>query len=71
MFCHENKMTFTIYISDQEFENSMDLLLVTDGNNWHYVYIKDVNRFMFRIQRIKAKNTFVEVVYSVSVVKMC
>ena len=70
MFCHENKMTFTIYISDQEFENSMDLLLVTDGNKWHYVYIKDFNRFMFHIQRIKAKNTFVEVVYSVSVVKM-
>ena len=71
MFCHENKMTFTIYISDQEFENSMDLLLVTDGDKWHYVYIKYFNRFMFHIQRIKAKNTFVEVVYSVSVVKMC
>ena len=35
------KMTFAIYILNQKFENSMDLLLVTDGNKSHYVYIKD------------------------------
>ena len=28
-FCYENKLTFPIYVSDQTFENSMDLLLVT------------------------------------------
>ena len=32
MFCYENRLAFTIYISDQEFENSMDLLLVLDEN---------------------------------------
>ena len=32
LFCYENRLAFTIYISDQEFENSMDLLLVLDEN---------------------------------------
>ena len=37
LFCYENKLTFPIYISDQKFENSMDLLLITDGDKSHYV----------------------------------
>ena len=41
VFYYENKLTFPIYISDQKFENSMDLLLLTDENKSHYVYIKD------------------------------
>ena len=28
-------------ISDQKFENSIDLLFVTDGDKSHYLYIKD------------------------------
>ena len=54
VFCYENKLTFPIYVSDQKFENSMDLLLVFDENKSHYVYIKDFNRFMFH--KIKNKN---------------
>ena len=30
VFCYENKLTFLIYISDQKFENSVDLLLIID-----------------------------------------
>ena len=45
--CYECRVTFSIYISNQEFENSMDLLLVTDDDKSHYVYIKDFDRFMF------------------------
>ena len=30
LFCYENKLTFPIYISDQKFENSMNLLLVVN-----------------------------------------
>ena len=41
VFCYENKLTFPIYNSDQQFENSMDLLLAIDENWSHYVYIKD------------------------------
>ena len=46
-FCYESKLVFPIYVSDQTFENSMDLLLVIDGNKSLYVYIKDFDRFMF------------------------
>ena len=47
VFCYENELTFPIYISDHEFENSIDLLLVIDENKLHYVYIKSFDRFMF------------------------
>ena len=54
MFCFENKLTFPIYVSDQKFENLMDLLLVIDENKSHYVYIEDSDRFMF--YKTKNKN---------------
>ena len=47
VFCYENKLTYLIYISDQRFENSMDLLIISDKIKLHYVYIKDYNKFMF------------------------
>ena len=53
VFCYENKLVFPIYISDQKFENSMDLLLVTDGDKSYYVYIKDFHRFMIYVLRNK------------------
>ena len=68
VFCYENKLTFPIYVSDQKFENSMNLFLVIDENKSHYVYIKVL---CFAKQRIKTKSTFARVVYSFVVVKMC
>ena len=41
VFCYENKLTYPIQVSDQEFEKSMDLFLVSNKNKSHYVYIKD------------------------------
>ena len=58
VFCYENKLTFPIYISDQKFENSMDLLLIIDENKSHYVYIKDFDRFMFHKTKNKNKKHF-------------
>ena len=54
MFGYENKLVFPIYDSDQKFEDSMDLLLLIDDDQSHYVYIKDFERFMF--QKTKNKN---------------
>ena len=48
MFCYENRLTFPIYVSNQKFKNSMDLMLVTDGDKWHYVYIEDFDRFTLK-----------------------
>ena len=71
VFSYENGMVFPIYVSDQKFEDSMDLLLLIDDVKSHYVYIKDFNRFMFHKTKIKNKKGFVKIVYSVLVVKVC
>ena len=65
-------MIFPIYISDQKFNDPMDLLLLIDNDKSHYMYIKDFNRFMFRTkQKMKIKNGFVKVVYIVLLATMC
>ena len=53
MFGYENKFVFPIYVSDQNFEDFMDLLLLIDDDKSYYVYIKDFDRFMFH--KIKNK----------------
>ena len=58
VFCYENGLVFSIYISNQEFENSMDLLLVIDEDKSHYMYIKDFDRFMFHKKNNKNKKYF-------------
>ena len=56
MFDYENELVFPIYVSDQKFEGSMDLLLLIADDKSHYVYIKKKKK---------------KVVYSVLVVKVC
>ena len=51
-------MTYPIYVSDQKFENPMDLLLISNENKSHYVYIKDCDRFIFSKTKIKNKKYF-------------
>ena len=58
VFCYENKLTVPIYVSDQKFENSMDLLLIVDDDKLNYVYIKDFNRFMLNKTKNKNKKYF-------------
>ena len=45
-------MVFPIYVSDQKFEDSMDMLLS------HFVYIKGFDRFMFYKTKNKNKKWF-------------
>ena len=58
VFCYKDRLVFPKYIPDGKFENSMDLLFVTDGDKLHYVYIKDFDRFMFHKTKNKSKNWF-------------
>ena len=58
MFCYENKLVFRIYVSNKKCENSMDLLLIIDVDKSHYVYIKDLDRFMFHKTKNKNKKCF-------------
>ena len=47
MFCYENKVVYPVYISNKEFNDCLDLLLISNDFVSHYVYIKDFNRLMF------------------------
>ena len=58
VFGYENELVFPIYVSDQKFEDSMDLLLLIDDDQSHYVYIKDFDRFMFHKTKNKNKKWF-------------
>ena len=71
MFCYEGRFTYPVYLSNQEFKDCMDLLLIVNENKSHYGYIKDFDRFMCNQsnKEKKAKNIFVNVVYSILVVK--
>ena len=68
VFCYENNPTYPVYVSDQKFENCMDILLISNKNKSHYVYIKDFNRFINNKTKNK-KNIFANVVYNVLVAK--
>ena len=58
MFGYENKLIFPVYISDQTFKSSIDLLLLIDDDKSHYVYIKYFNTFMFHKTKNKNKKWF-------------
>jgi len=54
-FGYEDKQKFPIYISKEKFDDHLNLLLITENENKHYVLIKDFNRFMFN--QTKHKNS--------------
>ena len=58
VFCYENKVVYPVYLLNQKFSDSMDLLLVSDKFKSHYVYIKDFDRFMFNKTKYKGKKYF-------------
>ena len=62
VFGYENGLVFPIYVSDQKFEDSMDLLICCS---------KILTDLCFTKQKIKTKNGFVEVVYSILLATMC
>ena len=58
VFGCESKLVFPVYISDQTFKSSTDLLLLINNDQFHYVYIKDFNAFMFHKTKNKIKKWF-------------
>ena len=58
VFYYENKLTYPVYLSNQKFRDCIDLLLVSNENKSHYVYIKDFNRFMFSKTKNRNKKDF-------------
>ena len=58
VFGYENELAFQIYVCDEEFKNSIDLLLLINDDHSHYLYIKDFNTFMFHKTRNKNNKWF-------------
>ena len=58
VFGYENKQPYPIYISKEKFEDQMNLLLITDDENKHYVLIKDFNKFMYNLTNHKERKHF-------------
>ena len=54
VFSYEDKIIYPIYLSNQFFNDVLDLLLI----NNHYVLIKDFNRLMFNKTKSKNKKWF-------------
>ena len=58
IFCDENNLIYPVRISDQKFEDCVDLLVIADKNKSHYVYIKGFNRFMCNKTKCRTKTHF-------------
>ena len=71
MFGYQHKLVFPIYVSDQKFEDSLDLLLLLIMINHIMCTSKVLTDLCFTNQKIKTKNGFVRVVYRVLVTKVC
>ena len=68
VFGYENKV-YPLYISKKSYNQTLNLLLITEKDKSHYVFIKDFNRLMFSKQKINTKNTFVCHVYKILLLK--
>ena len=58
VFGYEDKQTYPIYVSKEKYEDHMELLLITDDEDEHYVLIKDFNKFMYNKTKHKEKKHF-------------
>ena len=55
VFGYENELIFPIYVSDQKFKDTAGLLLLINDDQSHYVYIKDLKKFIFHKTKNKNK----------------
>ena len=58
VFGYEDKQPYPIYISKENNKDHMNLLLITENENKHYVLIKDFNKFMFNQTKHKERKHF-------------
>ena len=58
VFYYEDNDIYPLYISKENFENHLKLLLLTENENQHYVLISDFNRLMYNKTKHKCKKYF-------------
>ena len=69
VFYYGNKLVYPVHISNEKFQNCMNLLMITYENKSHYVCIKDLTDLCAIRRKAGIKNTFASIVYNVLVVK--
>ena len=58
VFGYEDRQPYPIYVSKEKYEDHMNLLLITEDKNKHYVLIKDFNKFMYNQTKHKERKHF-------------
>ena len=58
VFGYEDKQPYPIHISKEKNEDCLNLLLITENENKHYVLIKDFNKFMYNQTKHKERKHF-------------
>ena len=64
VFSYEDKIVCPIYISEKDFNNSMNVFMIhdeaskTSEDKFNYVFIKDFNKLMYNITKHKEKKWF-------------
>ena len=58
VFGYENKQQYPIFVSKEKYEDCINLLLITEEKNKHYVLIKDFNNFMYNKTKHKERKHF-------------
>ena len=69
LFGYENRQPYPIYVSKEKFEDELNLLLITDCENKHYVLIKDFTCAYITKQNINVECIFACTVCNVAAVK--
>ena len=57
VFGYENKV-YPLYISKKSYDQTLNLLLITEKGKSYYVFIKDFNRLMFSRAKHKDKKHY-------------
>ena len=57
-FSYEGKVIYPIHVSEKNFDDCVNLLMINEGDKSHYVYIKGFNRLMFNKTGNKNKKWF-------------
>ena len=58
VFGYENKQPYPIFVSKEKYDRQMNLLLITEDENKHYVLIEDFNSFMYNQAKHKERKHF-------------
>ena len=58
VFGYEDKQPYPIYVSKEKYKDHINMLLITENENKHYVLIKDFNKFMYNQTKNKERKHF-------------